>query len=81
MKMILISPKLNKAFLIWPDLIEEVGPCPMLLNDHAKCSQFTQMFLILPKTRMKFYNWPKFDEGFCNFQMILVHLKALTSLL
>jgi len=53
----------------------------MLLNDHAKCSQFTQMFLILPKTRMKFFNWPKFDEGFCNFQMILVHLKALTSLL
>jgi len=30
------------------------------------------MFLILPKTCITFFNWPKFDEGYWNSQMILV---------
>jgi len=38
---------LYKTSLIRPDLIEAVVP-------YLKCSEFTQMFLILPKTRMTF---------------------------
>jgi len=38
------------------------------------------MFLILPKTLMKIFNWPKFDEGCWNYQMIPVHLKAVSNL-
>ena len=30
------------------------------------------MFLILPKTWITFFNWPKFDEDYWNSQMILV---------
>jgi len=29
------------------------------------------MFLILPKTLLKFISWPKFDEGCWNWHMIL----------
>jgi len=38
------------------------------------------MFLILPKTGMKFFNWPKFDEGCWNYQMTPVRLKAVSTL-
>jgi len=31
------------------------------------------MFLILPKTLLKFFSWPKFDEGCWNYHMIPVH--------
>jgi len=42
-----------------------------------KCSYFTQMFLILPKTLLKFFGWPKFDEGYWNYHMIPVHSRAV----
>jgi len=29
---------------------------------------------------MKFFNWPKFDESCWNYQMISVHLKAVSIL-
>ena len=43
-----------------------------------KCSWFTQMFLIFPKTWMKFFSWPKFDEGCCNYHTIPVHSRAVS---
>ena len=42
-----------------------------------KCSYFTQMFIILPKTLLKFFNWPKFYEGCWNCHMIPVHSRAV----
>jgi len=59
-----------EAFLICPDLIEAVEPYPNALY-------FTQMFLILPKTLLKFFSWPKFDEGCWNYHMIPVHSRAV----
>jgi len=38
------------------------------------------MFLILPKTLLKFFSWPKLDEGCSNYHMIPVHSKAMTIL-
>jgi len=35
------------------------------------------MFLILPKTLLKFFTWPKFDEGCWNYHMIPVHSRAV----
>jgi len=35
------------------------------------------MFLILPKTLLKFFSWPKFDEGCWNYRMIAVHSRAM----
>jgi len=35
------------------------------------------MFLILPKTVLKFFSWPKFDEGCWNYHMIPVHSRAV----
>jgi len=35
------------------------------------------MFLISPKTLLKFYSWPKFDEGCWNYHMIPVHSRAV----
>jgi len=45
-----------------------------------KCSDFTQMFLILPKILSKFFSWPKFDEGCWNYHMIPVHSRAVFTL-
>jgi len=42
-----------------------------------KCSYFTQMFLILPKTLLTFFSWPKFDEGCWNYHIFPVHWKAV----
>jgi len=42
-----------------------------------KCSYFTQMFLILPKTLFKFFRWLKFDEGCWNYHMIPVHWREI----
>jgi len=38
---------------------------------------FSQMFLILPKMLLKFFSWPKFDEGCWNFYLIPVHSRAV----
>jgi len=38
------------------------------------------MFLILPKTLLKFFSWPKFDEGCWNCHMILAHSRAVSIL-
>jgi len=38
------------------------------------------MFLILPKTLLKFFSWPKFDEGCWNYHMIPVHSRAMSIL-
>jgi len=35
------------------------------------------MFLILPKTLLKFFSWAKFDEGCWNYNMIPVHSRAV----
>jgi len=35
------------------------------------------MFLILPKTLLKFFSWPKFDEGCWNYHMIPVHSRVV----
>jgi len=35
------------------------------------------MFLILPKTLLKFISWPKFDEGCWNYHMIPVYSRAV----
>jgi len=35
------------------------------------------MFLILPKTLLKFISWPKFHEGCWNYHMIPIHSKAV----
>jgi len=35
------------------------------------------MFLILPKTLLKFFSWPKFDEGCWNYYMIPIHSRAV----
>jgi len=43
-----------------------------------KCCYFTQMFLILPKTLLKFCSWPKYDEGCWNYHMIPVHSRAMS---
>ena len=42
-----------------------------------KCSYYTQLFLILPKTLSKFFSWPTFDEGCWNYHMIPVHSRAV----
>jgi len=42
-----------------------------------KCSYFTQMFLILLKTLVKFFSWPKFDEGCWNYHTTPVHSRAV----
>jgi len=34
------------------------------------------MFLILAKTLLQFFRWPKFDEGCWNSHMIPVHSKG-----
>jgi len=34
------------------------------------------MCLIIPKTLLKFFSWPKFDEGCWNYHMIPVHSRA-----
>jgi len=39
------------------------------------------MFLILPKTLLKFFSSPKFDEGCWNNHMIPVHSRAVFILL
>jgi len=38
------------------------------------------MFLIFPKTLLKFFSWPKFDEGCWNSHMIPVHSRAVSIL-
>jgi len=38
------------------------------------------MFLILPKTLLKFSSWTKFDEGCWNYHMIPVHSRAVSIL-
>jgi len=38
------------------------------------------MFLILPKTLLKFFSWPKFDEGCWNCHMIPIHSGAVSIL-
>jgi len=38
------------------------------------------MFLILPKMVLKFFSWPKFDEGCWNYHMIPVHSRAVSIL-
>jgi len=38
------------------------------------------MFLILPKTFLKFFAWTKFDEGCWNHLMIPVHSRAVSIL-
>jgi len=38
------------------------------------------MFLILPKTLLKFFSWPKFDESCWNNHMIPVHSRAVSIL-
>jgi len=38
------------------------------------------MFLILPKTLLKFFSWPKFDEGCWNYHMIPVHSRTMSIL-
>jgi len=35
------------------------------------------MFLILPKTLLKFFSWPKFDEGCWNCHINPIHSKAM----
>jgi len=60
---------LIEAFLICPDLIEAVGPYPN--------APFLLKFLILPKTVLKFFSWPKFDEGCWNYHMTPVHSRAV----
>jgi len=35
------------------------------------------MFLILAKTALKFFSWPKFDDGCWNYHMIPVHSRAV----
>jgi len=37
---------------------------------------FTQIFLILPKTLLKFFIWPKFDASCWNYHMVPVHSRA-----
>jgi len=39
------------------------------------------MFLILPKTLLKFFSWPKFNEGRWNYHMIPIHSGAVSILL
>jgi len=57
--MFLISPKNLKSF-------------PHLPRFNWKLLDHTQKFLILPQTWITFFNWPKFDDGYWNSQMILV---------
>jgi len=38
------------------------------------------MFLILPKTLLKFLGWSKFDEGCWNYNMIPIHSMAMSIL-
>jgi len=38
------------------------------------------MFLILPKTLLKFFSWPKFNEGCWNYHMIPVHSRSVSIL-
>jgi len=35
------------------------------------------MLIILPKPLLKFFSWPKFDEGCWNFHMIPVHSRVV----
>jgi len=35
------------------------------------------MFLILSKTLLKLFSWPKFDEGCRNYHMIPAHLRTV----
>jgi len=35
------------------------------------------MLIILPKTLLQFFSWPKFDEGCWNYHMIPVHSRAV----
>jgi len=35
------------------------------------------MFMILPKTLLKFFSWPNFDQGCWNYHMIPVHSRAV----
>jgi len=38
------------------------------------------MLLILPKTWMKFFSWPNFDEGCCNYHEIPVQSRKVSNL-
>jgi len=38
------------------------------------------MFLILPKTLLRFFSLPKFDEGCWNYHIIPVHSRAMSIL-
>jgi len=64
--MFLFSPKFDWSF---DHLFRFKWTCWTLPN----CFYFAQMFLISPKTLLKFFSWPKFDEGCWNNHMIPVH--------
>jgi len=68
---------LIETFLIFPDLTEALGRYPNIWVNRSICSYFTQMFLILPKTLLKFFSWLKFDEDCWNYHMIPIHSRAL----
>ena len=71
--MFLFSPKFDWSFSHLPKFNWSCCTLP-------KCSYFTQMFLILPKTLLKFFSWPKFDEGCWNHHMIPVHSRVVSIL-
>ena len=68
--MFLFSPKFDWSF---HHLSRFMWGCWTL----PKCSYFTQLFLILPKTLFKFFIWRNFDERCWNHQIIPVHSRAV----
>ena len=58
--MFLFSPTFDWSFCHLPRFNWGYSTLP-------KCSYFTQMFLILPKTLLKFFSWPKFHDGCWNY--------------
>jgi len=71
-KSFLFSPKFDWSFSHLPKFNWSFCTLP-------KRTDFTQMFLILPKTLLKLFDWPKI-EGFWNYRMIAVHSRAMSTL-
>ena len=71
--MFLFSPKFDWIFSHLPRFNWSCCTSP-------KCAYFTQIFLILLKTLLKLFSWPKFDESCWNYHMIPVNARAVSIL-
>jgi len=71
--MFLFSPKFDWIFSHLPRFNWSCCTSP-------KCAYFTQIFLILLKTFLKLFSWPKFDESCWNYHMIPVNARAVSIL-